>query len=133
VVVDEVPSRSELLEKAHCRTIMFGIEEREQKVLDRQKGAELARSRPPSPTAKNAGIAIVHGFFVVGTPDETVEDMRATFGASRRRCASIPRLQPALRLPRDARLQEYARRGLVTISRLVQVFKCSRSSDLSAR
>ena len=29
--------------------------------------------------AKQAGIEIVHGFFVVGNPDETVEDMRATF------------------------------------------------------
>ena len=30
-------------------------------------------------TAKRAGIDIVHGFFVVGSPDETVHDIRATF------------------------------------------------------
>jgi len=34
--------------------------------------------------AKRAGIEIVHGFFVVGNPDETVEDLRATFSFASR-------------------------------------------------
>ena len=66
--------------KAHCRTIMFGVESGSQKVLDRlKKDQTLAQVESAVDNAKEAGIEIVHGFFVVGSPDETVEDMRATF------------------------------------------------------
>jgi anaerobic magnesium-protoporphyrin IX monomethyl ester cyclase len=66
--------------KAHCRTIMFGVESGSQKVLDRLKKEQtLEEVETAVNNAKRAGIEIVHGFFVVGTPDETVEDMRATF------------------------------------------------------
>jgi radical SAM superfamily enzyme YgiQ (UPF0313 family) len=66
--------------KAHCRTLMFGIESGSQKVLDRLKKEQtLAQVESAVNNAKRAGIEIVHGFFVVGSPDETVEDMRATF------------------------------------------------------
>ena len=77
--------------------------------------------------AKKAGIEIVHGFFVVGNPDETVEDMKATFDF-------------AARLPLDTfgfnRLcvyrgtplwQEYVKRGLVNdATDWYKYFKCSK-------
>jgi anaerobic magnesium-protoporphyrin IX monomethyl ester cyclase len=66
--------------KANCRTLMFGIESGSQKVLDRlKKDQTLEQVESAVNNAKEAGIEIVHGFFVVGSPDETVEDMRATF------------------------------------------------------
>ena len=66
--------------KAHCRTVMFGIESGSQKVLDRlRKDQTLEQVEAAVNKAKQAGIEIVHGFFVVGNPDETVEDIRATF------------------------------------------------------
>jgi len=66
--------------QAHCRTLMFGIESGSQKVLDRlKKGQTLAEVESAVTNAKRAGIEIVHGFFVVGSPEETVEDIRATF------------------------------------------------------
>jgi anaerobic magnesium-protoporphyrin IX monomethyl ester cyclase len=66
--------------KAHCRTLMFGIESGSQKILDRVKKEQTLEEITTAVTnAKKAGIEIVHGFFVVGNPDETVEDMRATF------------------------------------------------------
>jgi radical SAM superfamily enzyme YgiQ (UPF0313 family) len=66
--------------KAHCRTLMFGLESGSQKILDRVKKEQTLEEVTTAVTnAKNAGIEIVHGFFVVGNPDETVEDMRATF------------------------------------------------------
>lgn len=66
--------------KAHCRTLMFGVESGSQKVLDRlKKDQTLEQVESAVDNAKEAGIEIVHGFFVVGSPDETVEDMRATF------------------------------------------------------
>jgi radical SAM superfamily enzyme YgiQ (UPF0313 family) len=66
--------------KAHCRTLMFGIESGSQKILDRLKKEQTLEQVEEAVTnAKQAGIEIVHGFFTVGSPDETVEDLRATF------------------------------------------------------
>lgn len=66
--------------KANCRALMFGVESGSQKVLDRLgKRHTLAEIKGAVKNAKRAGIEIVHGFFVVGNPDETVEDMKATF------------------------------------------------------
>ncbi len=116
-----------LMAKAHCRTLMFGIESGSQTVLDRLKKEQtLAEVETAVTNAKQAGIEIVHGFFVVGNPDETVEDMKATFAF-------------ASRLPLDTfgfnRLcvyrgtplwQEYVKRGLVSeLTDWYKYFKCS--------
>ena len=113
--------------KAHCRTLMFGVESGSQKVLDRLKKEQtLAEVETAVTNAKQAGIEIVHGFFVVGNPDETVKDMKATFDF-------------ASKLPLDTfgfnRLcvyrgtplwQEYVKRGLVSESTdWYKYFKCS--------
>ncbi len=113
--------------KAHCRTIMFGIESGSQKVLDRLKKEQtLADVTTAVVNAKRAGIEIVHGFFVLGNPDETVEDIRSTFDF-------------ASKLPLDTfgfnRLcvyrgtplwQEYIRRGLVNdADDWYKYFKCT--------
>src|SRR5207244_8289510 len=76
--------------------------------------------------AKQAGIDIVHGFFVIGNPDETVEDMRATF-----RFASTLRLDTfgfnRLCVYRGTPLwQEYLKRGLINDAEdWYKYFKCS--------
>jgi len=113
--------------KAHCRTVMFGIESGSQKILDRLKKEQtLEEVATAVKNAKQAGIEIVHGFFTVGNPDETVEDMNATFDL-------------ASKLPLDTfgfnRLcvyrgtplwQEYVKRGLVSeTSDWYKYFKCS--------
>ena len=112
---------------AHCRTLMFGIESGSQKILDRlNKEQTLAEVETAVTKAKKAGIEIVHGFFVVGNPDETVEDMKATFDF-------------AARLPLDTfgfnRLcvyrgtpmwHEYVKRGLLNeAADWYKYFKCS--------
>jgi radical SAM superfamily enzyme YgiQ (UPF0313 family) len=112
---------------AHCRTVMFGIESGSQKILDRLKKEQTLKEVATAvKNAKKAGIEIVHGFFTVGNPDETVEDMRATF-------------EFASKLPLDTfgfnRLcvyrgtplwQEYLRRGLVSdVTDWYKYFKCS--------
>jgi len=113
--------------KAHCRTLMFGIESGSQAVLNRlNKEQTLAEVETAVSNAKQAGIDIVHGFFVIGNPDETVEDVRATFDF-------------AAKLPLDTfgfnRLcvyrgtplwQEYVKRGLVhDATDWYKYFKCS--------
>jgi radical SAM superfamily enzyme YgiQ (UPF0313 family) len=113
--------------KAHCRTLMFGIESGSQKVLDRlQKEQTLTDVETAVTNAKRAGIEIVHGFFVVGSPDETVEDMRATFAfASRLRLDTFGFNR--LCVYRGTPLwQEYVKRGLVDdIDDWYKYFKCS--------
>src|SRR5713101_2459581 len=113
--------------KAHCRTVMFGIESGSQAVLDRlMKEQTLAEVESAVTNAKQAGIEIVHGFFVVGSPDETVEDMRATFDlASRLRLDTFAFNR--LCVYRGTPLwQEYVKRGLVDdATDWYKYFKCS--------
>jgi radical SAM superfamily enzyme YgiQ (UPF0313 family) len=113
--------------KAHCRTIMFGVESGSQRVLDRLKKEQtLAEVETAVTNAKNAGIEIVHGFFVVGNPDETVDDLRATFDFA----AYLPLDTFAfnrLCVYRGTPLwHEYVKRGLVDdASDWYKYFKCS--------
>jgi radical SAM superfamily enzyme YgiQ (UPF0313 family) len=113
--------------KAHCRTVMFGIESGSQKILDRLKKEQtLAEVTTAVKNAKQAGIEIVHGFFTVGNPDETVQDMKATFDFA----ATLP-LDTfgfnRLCVYRGTPLwQEYVKRGLVRESTdWYKYFKCS--------
>jgi radical SAM superfamily enzyme YgiQ (UPF0313 family) len=116
-----------VMAKAHCRTVMFGIESGSQKILDRLKKEQtLEEVTTAVKNAKKAGIEIVHGFFTVGNPGETVADMQATFAF-------------ASKLPLDTfgfnRLcvyrgtplwQEYVKRGLVNdVTDWYKYFKCS--------
>jgi anaerobic magnesium-protoporphyrin IX monomethyl ester cyclase len=116
-----------IMAKAHCRTIMFGIESGSQKVLDRLKKEQtLEEVESAVTTAKKAGIEIVHGFFVVGNPDETVEDMRATFDfASKLRLDTFGFNR--LCVYRGTPLwQEYVKRGVVNdATDWYKYFKCS--------
>jgi radical SAM superfamily enzyme YgiQ (UPF0313 family) len=112
---------------AHCRTLMFGIESGSQAVLDRLKKEQtLAEVETAVTNAKQAGIKIVHGFFVVGTPGETVEDMRATFDfAARLRLDTFGFNR--LCVYRGTPLwQEHVQRGLVDdTDDWYKYFKCS--------
>jgi radical SAM superfamily enzyme YgiQ (UPF0313 family) len=70
----------ENMAKANCRTLMFGIESGVQKTLDRLKKCQtLEQIENACNLAKKAGIPVVHGFFLVGCPDETEEEILETF------------------------------------------------------
>ena len=113
--------------RAHCRTLMFGIESGSQKILDRLKKEQtLAEIETAVSRAKRAGIEIVHGFFVVGIPDETEEDLRATF----RFASKIPIDSFGFNrmcVYRGTPLwQEYVQRGLVSdTADWYKYFKCT--------
>jgi len=115
------------LAEAGCRTVMFGIESGSQKILDRlHKEQTLEEIESAVATAKKAGIEIVHGFFVVGIPDETEEDLRATFKfASKIRIDSFGFNR--LCVYRGTPLwKEYVERGLVNdATDWYKYFKCS--------
>jgi radical SAM superfamily enzyme YgiQ (UPF0313 family) len=63
-----------------CKTIYFGIESGNQKVLDYyKKNISPDLSRKAIRNCKKAGIENVIGSFIVGAPIETKEDIRHTF------------------------------------------------------
>ncbi|MGC1952075.1 MAG: radical SAM protein [Gammaproteobacteria bacterium] len=116
-----------LMARANCRTIMFGIESGSQKVLDRLKKKQTIEDISEAViAAKRAGIELVHGFFVVGSPDETQDDMMKGF----RLAAKLP-LDTfgfnRLCVYRGSPLwDEYVQRGLVDdTSDWYKYFKCS--------
>lgn len=70
----------EKLSKAGCDLVMFGIESGSQPVLNgMNKRTKLLDIERAVLHAKGAGIAIIHGFFIVGSPGETVQEVRQTF------------------------------------------------------
>ena len=113
--------------KAHCRTLMFGIESGSQKILDRLKKEQtLEQIEIAVRAAKKAGIEIVHGFFVVGNPDENEEDMRDTFRVRREAAARHVRFNRLCVYRGTPLWKEYVERGLVSdADDWYKYFKCS--------
>jgi len=116
-----------IMAKARCRTIMFGVESGSQKILDRLKKEQtLAEIESAVTNAKKAGIEIVHGFFVVGNPDETVEDIRATFDFAARLRLDTFGFNRICVYRGTPLWQEYVQRGLVNdATDWYKYFKCS--------
>src|SRR6266478_1911052 len=113
--------------KAHCRTLMFGIESGSQKMLDRlRKEQTLEEVEKAVTNAKQAGIEIVHGFFVVGIPDETAEQMRATFDFAARLALDTFGFNRLCVYRGTPLWQEYLKRGLINDAEdWYKYFKCS--------
>lgn len=69
-----------IMVKANCTFLAFGVEAGTQKVLDRlNKNQTLEQIENAVTKAKNDGIETAHGFFLIGSPDETVEDIIESF------------------------------------------------------
>jgi radical SAM superfamily enzyme YgiQ (UPF0313 family) len=76
VAIDQFP----LMSRANCSFLAFGIEAGTQKVLNRLvKNQTLAQIEHAVSEAKRHGIQRAHGFFLVGSPDETEADILASF------------------------------------------------------
>jgi anaerobic magnesium-protoporphyrin IX monomethyl ester cyclase len=69
-----------LMRQANCHALAFGVEAGTQKILTRLKKRQtLLQVERAVSQAKQQGIPRVHGFFVVGSPDETAADILETF------------------------------------------------------
>ena len=76
VGIEQLP----ILREAGCTFLAFGVEAGTQKVLDRLKKKQTpAQVEHAVRQAKRHGIERIHGFFVVGSPDETKADMIESF------------------------------------------------------
>ncbi len=76
VAVDQLP----IMGRANCNFLAFGVESGTQKILDRlDKRQTLAQIEHAVSEAKRCGIERAHGFFLVGSPGETEEDILESF------------------------------------------------------
>lgn len=65
--------------KAGCRTIYFGMESANQRILDYyRKRITPEQSKISAQNARKAGMDIIVGSFIVGAPDETRKEIRKT-------------------------------------------------------
>ena len=76
VAVDQLP----IMGKANCRWLAYGVEAGTQKILDRlNKSQTLDQIEHAVSETKRHGIERAHGFFLVGSPGETEEDILESF------------------------------------------------------
>ncbi len=76
VGIDQLP----IMSKANCTFLAYGIEAGTQKVLDRlKKNQTLEQIEHAVSAAKQHGIERTHGFFLIGTPGETIPDILESF------------------------------------------------------
>ncbi len=69
-----------IMKEANCNLLMFGVEAGTQKVLDRlNKQQTLKQIEHAINEAKSHGIARAHGYFLIGAPGETEEDILESF------------------------------------------------------
>ena len=116
-----------IMHQAHCSFLAFGVEAGTQKVLDRlKKNQTLEQVENAVRQAKQHGFAMVHGFFVIGSPGETATDIMASFRfAARLELDSFGFNR--LCVYRGTPLwQEYVARGIIDDERdWYKLFKCS--------
>ena len=76
VGIDQLP----IMKRANCDFLAFGVEAGTQKILDRlDKNQTLEQIEKAVSEAKRCGIERAHGFFLVGSPGETEEDILESF------------------------------------------------------
>jgi len=76
VAKDQFP----LMAQANCNFLAFGVESGSQKVLDRLKKMQtLEQIEVAVDAAKRSGIERAHGFFLVGSPDESEQEILQSF------------------------------------------------------
>ncbi len=121
--VDQLP----VMSKANCTFLAYGVEAGTQKVLDRlKKNQTLEQIESAVNEAKRHGIERAHGFFLVGAPGETVDEIMESF-----RFAARLKLDTfgfnRLCVYRGTPLwQEYIERGIIDDERdWHKWFKCS--------
>lgn len=75
-----VADQFDVMREANCNFLAFGVEAGTQKILDRlDKRQTLEQIEHAVSEAKRHGIERAHGFFLVGSPGETEEDILESF------------------------------------------------------
>lgn len=123
VGIEQLP----LLRQAGCSLLAFGVEAGTQKVLNRlNKKQTPAQVEHAVKEAKRQGIARIHGFFVVGSPDETESDILESFRFAARLELDTFCFNRLCAYRGTPLWQEYVERGIIDDERdWHKWFKCS--------
>jgi anaerobic magnesium-protoporphyrin IX monomethyl ester cyclase len=123
VGMDQLP----IMKEARCTFLAFGVEAGTQKILDRLKKKQTpAQVEAAVSAAKQHGIARVHGFFVVGSPDETEADIKESFRFAARLELDTFGFNRLCAYRGTPLWQEYVDRGIIDDERdWHKWFKCS--------
>lgn len=77
--------------KAGCRTLYFGMESANQRILDYyKKRIAPEQSKVAAHNARKAGMDIIVGSFIVGAPDETRKEIQDTLRFARQTDIDVP-------------------------------------------
>ena len=116
-----------VMRQAGCTALAFGVEAGTQKVLDRLKKKQtLAQVEHAVREAKRQGIAGVHGFFLVGSPEETADDILESFRFAARLELDTFGFNRLCVYRGTSLWQEYVARGILDDARdWHKWFKCS--------
>ncbi len=123
VGVDQLP----IMSRANCSFLAFGVEAGTQKILDRlNKHQTLEQVEHAVNEAKRHGITRVHGFFVIGSPGETREDIMESFRFAARLQLDTFGFNRLCAYRGTPLWQEYVDRGIIDDERdWHKWFKCS--------
>ncbi len=121
--VDQLP----LMAESNCNFLAFGIEAGTQKILDRlKKNQSLDQIKHAVSEAKRHGIGTAHGFFLVGSPDETEADILQSFRFAARLKLDTFGFNRLCTYRGTPLWQEYVDRGIIEDERdWYKWFKCS--------
>jgi radical SAM superfamily enzyme YgiQ (UPF0313 family) len=100
--------------KANCRMIYFGIESANQKVLDyydKQTTPEQAKAAVKN--ARNAGVDVIVGSFILGAPNETRQEIRNTLKFAEKLEVDIPQFNILAAFPGTEIWEEFKMKGLL--------------------
>ncbi len=123
VGIEQLP----IMREAGCTFLAFGVEAGTQRVLHRlNKKQTPAQVEHAVREAKRQGIARVHGFFVVGSPDETEADILESFRFAARLELDTFGFNRLCAYRGTPLWQEYVARGIIDDERdWHKWFKCS--------
>ena len=120
-----------LMSKANCKTLAFGIEAGTQKILDRLgKKQTLNQIERAVDEAKKNGIERIHGFFLIGSPGETEEDIMQSFRFAARLKIDTFNFDRLCTHRGTPLWREYVKGGIIDEERdWYKYFKCSDIDD----
>lgn len=123
VATDQFP----IMAKANCNFLAFGVEAGTKKVLDRlKKNQTLEQIESAVTEAKRHGIETTHGFFLIGSPGETEEDILESFRFAARLKLDTFGFNRLCAYRGTPLWKEYVERGIIDDERdWYKWFKCS--------
>jgi radical SAM superfamily enzyme YgiQ (UPF0313 family) len=102
------------LSQAGCKVIFFGIESASQRILNYyHKHITPRQSRQAVTTARNAGIDVILGSFILGAPSETRDEMQQTLKFATQLSLDFPRFNILGAHPGTALWRELTTNGTV--------------------